>query len=616
MRKILLALLILPLLLVAVSIGFVLLVDPNDYREELEGLGSDVLGRKLEIRGSIEFVPGLVPVLSMADVTVGNPDWAQNPYLAKLERIEGRIELWQALQGNLGLARLTASGGEIFLEDRPDGTDNYTFGERGEDSGGTHVGDRVPGLRLKNITVSRRTASELSWRMEVDSAVFDKSSDDSQQITAVGMFAGVPISLKGTRRMQAGSSWQLVARIQDDAELGATGHIEDLYGPGGLAVTVRGPDVGAASARFGLPLPVREAFELKGKLRLHGDTYAVSAIEGTIGRSDIRGELSVKVEESRTRVSATLASDTLAFNRDWIGQSSGTTIIPEFAVPLEALRAVDVDLEYRAAKVAADAGSLTDFRLTQSLNAGRLNISEISATDSNGAELRGQFELDASGATPTMTVKVDANSFDLGLMLKTLGWFDGVQEEIDIDLKLKASGHDRSSILSDLSGRLVMVSGGGSIDSKNFDLWAADLVTTMLSPKWRGEDVTQLLCGVVSTNVAQGIATVEHLLVDTERIAIAGSGSISLVDETFDLTLAPRPKKASLVSLARPVHIDGPWSSPTVASTKVPSMKRMVKVGTLAVLNPVFLVASFSHAGQLDRNECIETVKAVQAEED
>ena len=85
MRKLLLVLLILPLLLLAVSIGFVLLVDPNDYREELEGIGSDLLGRKLVVRGAMKIVPGLVPVLSMADVTVGNPDWAHDPYLAKLE---------------------------------------------------------------------------------------------------------------------------------------------------------------------------------------------------------------------------------------------------------------------------------------------------------------------------------------------------------------------------------------------------------------------------------------------------------------------------------------------------------------------------------------------------
>ena len=258
---------------------------------------------------------------------------------------------------------------------------------------------------------------------------------------------------------------------------------------------------------------------------------------------------------------------------------------------------------------------MTDLKFKLDLTAGRLNISEISATDSSGAKLHGQFELDASKSPTAMTATVDADSFDLGLLLKTLGWVEGVQEEIDIDVKLAANGDDRSSVLGDLNGRLVMVSGGGSLDSKNFELWAADLVTTMLSPKWRGEDVTQLICGVVSMNVAQGVATVDHLLIDTKRIAIAGSGSISLVAETLDLVLAPRPKKTSLVSLARPIKIEGPWASPQVASTKVPSMKRMVKVGTLAVLNPVFLVASFSHTGQLDKNECIETVKAVQAEE-
>ena len=313
-------------------------------------------------------------------------------------------------------------------------------------------------------------------------------------------------------------------------------------------------------------------------------------------------------------LSAPVPGPTLEFNRDWIGESSGATVIPEFSVPVDALRAVDLDITYQAGKVVAEAGALKDLKFKLKMTAGRLSIPRISATDSNGAELHGQFELDASGAAPTMTATLDADSFDLGLLLKTLGWFDGVQEEIDIDIQLTASGQDRTGVLSSLNGRLVIVSGGGSIDSKKFDLWAADLVTTMLSPKWRGEDVTRLLCGVVSMNVVQGVATVEHLLVDTERIAIAGSGSISLVDETFDLALAPRPKKASLVSLARPIKIEGPWSSPKVASTKLPSMKRLAKVGTLAVLNPLFLVASFSHTGQHDKNECIATVKAVHAE--
>jgi len=612
MRKLLLVLLILPLLLLAVSIGFVLLVDPNDYREELEGIGSDLLGRKLVIRGAMKIVPGLVPGLSMADVTVGNPDWAHDPYLAKLEQIEGRIELLQALRGNLELAHLTVSGGEIFLEDRPDGTDNYTFAESGAGTDETDIGDRVPRLRLRDITISHRAASELSWGIQVDSAVFDKSPDNSRRITADGIFAGVPISMEGTRGIQAGSPWQWVARIKDDAELRATGRIRDLYTTNGLPVTASGPDVGALSARFGLTVPVSDGFELKGNLRLHGDTYALDSIEGTVAKTDVKGELSVVNGASAPRIDATFASQTLEFTGAWLGDSSGSKIIPEFSVPVEALRAIDLDIDYRASQIISEHGALTDLKLKLSLVAGRLNISEISATDSSGASLHGQFELDASGATPNMTARLDADSFDLGLLLKTLGWFDGIQEQIDIDLKLAASGHDRASVLSGLTGRLVIVSGGGSIDSKNFDLWAADLVTTMLSPKWRGEDNTTIECGVVGLEVKQGVATVEHLLVDTERITIGGSGSVNLIEETFDLVLAPQPKKASLVSLARPVRIAGPWSAPDVATIKVPTFRRMAKMGTLAVLNPVFLVASFSHTGQIDKNACIEAVKAVQ----
>ena len=120
---------------------------------------------------------------------------------------------------------------------------------------------------------------------------------------------------------------------------------------------------------------------------------------------------------------------------------------------------------------------------------------------------------------------------------------------------------------------------------------------------------------MLSVDIAQGVATIEHLLIDTERITIAGSGSISLVDETFDVVLAPQPKKASLVSLARPIRIEGPWANPNVSSVRLSSRRRMIKVGALAVINPAFLVASFSHTGQRDKNACVETVAEVNAQD-
>jgi len=110
-----------------------------------------------------------------------------------------------------------------------------------------------------------------------------------------------------------------------------------------------------------------------------------------------------------------------------------------------------------------------------------------------------------------------------------------------------------------------------------------------------------------------GFAEIEDMLLDTQRITIASSGILNLETEALDLVIAPRPKRASLVSLAKPVKITGTLSEPEVSAAKIPRKGQLATSGALAALiNPVFLILAFSDIGTGEANPCELAVERAQ----
>jgi hypothetical protein len=117
-------------------------------------------------------------------------------------------------------------------------------------------------------------------------------------------------------------------------------------------------------------------------------------------------------------------------------------------------------------------------------------------------------------------------------------------------------------------------------------------------------------CAVAHVTLSQGLAQVEDFLLDTRRITVAGSGLLNLETEALDLLLAPRPKRASLVSLANPVRIRGTLAKPEVSTERLPRRSRLVRTGLLAgLVNPLFLLTAFVDTGAVGSNPCVQTIE-------
>jgi hypothetical protein len=135
----------------------------------------------------------------------------------------------------------------------------------------------------------------------------------------------------------------------------------------------------------------------------------------------------------------------------------------------------------------------------------------------------------------------------------------------------------------------------------------------MLSPQWQREDVTETNCLVAHIKVQEGQAEIQDLLLDTRRITIAASGLLNLENEELDIIMAPRPKRASLVSLANPVRIQGTLAEPEVSVARIPRGRRLAGTGLLAgLVNPAFLIFALSDSGTRDANPCDVAVESAR----
>ncbi len=175
---------------------------------------------------------------------------------------------------------------------------------------------------------------------------------------------------------------------------------------------------------------------------------------------------------------------------------------------------------------------------------------------------------------------------------------------VDLDILLAGPGATQRSFLGQANGRIRVVGGPGRIASREYGLWSSDLVTTMLSRRWRRQTMMEMNCIAGRIDMEDGVAITDSFLLDTSRLTVAGSGVMDLGTEKLDVLLAPRPKQPRLVSAAKPVRVTGMLAAPKVAVTVLPRGRTATRGLLAGLINPAHLVFAFSDTGRRGRNPC------------
>jgi uncharacterized protein involved in outer membrane biogenesis len=232
-----------------------------------------------------------------------------------------------------------------------------------------------------------------------------------------------------------------------------------------------------------------------------------------------------------------------------------------------------------------------------------------------GTPVIGEFAVNAKDGAPKVGIKLDTAGFDLGSLLKETGVSDQLATKVTFIADVTGRGNSMKAIASSLGGQTNIVLGRGTIQTGFAELIAKDLVRSLVMDRSNGQ--TTLVCGVSRFDFAGGVGKTRALIVETEATTTTGSGSINLAKETLNLTLSPRPKDASLISLATDLHVTGPIRNPTVVPDAADVAKGVAgALGGVALTGGIGALLPLVSTGESgDAGGCVQRAKTRQEDE-
>jgi hypothetical protein len=262
---------------------------------------------------------------------------------------------------------------------------------------------------------------------------------------------------------------------------------------------------------------------------------------------------------------------------------------------------VDVSVDIQSFDRANSEAVSGNFRAV--LKSGHLSVRPATLVYPKGqADL--DLQLDARDV-PTFSFRMSGENLDpwRGLNVYEPGsrrQFDSKDAEANANISLSSSGKSQHDMAANMQGEFYVTMKHGKISQSNLNLLFVDIVGWASDhAKQRYDDVN---CAIADYSIRQGLLTTNAFFMDTDRITIAGEGTVDLGRERVDYTFIPR-KKSRLIVKAEPVTIKGPLNDPSIKA--IPIKSAALTFGTLIFAPYVFagmVAADFAH-GKLDSGE-------------
>ncbi len=559
----------------------VLLFDWNWVRPFVESYLSRASQRQVRI-GDLHVDLGftLQPTVRLRDVYIENAPWADKRVFAQAKEATFSFSLRSVWEGRPIIYRLILMDATVDLERQADGLRNWRL-RRPEDRG--------PGrVRVQSLEPHRTTIRFVRRDIEFDITASASPASQSASAGPVAQTLPTRIDFEGHYRGRAFKGDVVSGAVltfmdthrafslRGHATSGQTrlefdGDVADLFRPSKIDAQVHLKGVSLAHLHPFLrsTLPGSPAYEFRSRIRHTREGTSFAEVRGTIGRSDLAGELSVVRGQHRPMVRATLHSASARLT-DFLPLRPGAGTGKPGGKPSpahrqdapqgftgERLEALDARIEFEATRFnAAPLPLLEDVRLTADLADGVLNMKPFELRMAGG-RIAGALSLDGRQEAPLAHARLDLQNLQLERLLESLDKESKGAGPLDGNIDLKGQGRSIAGFLATASGAISvsMQSGGISnlLDAK-LGLNGGKMLRLLLT----GDRAIGINAAKASFAFERGRGISDTIVLDTDQTHTQGSGVVDLRTRTVDLLLKPRPKKPGLLSLEKSIRIRGP----------------------------------------------------------
>jgi AsmA family protein len=625
----------------------ILVLDWNMLRGPIAQWVSGETGREFAIEGDFEGSLSMHPWFTARDIRLGNAEWASEPDMVRIDRLDVRLDLGALLRGRTVITDLRVHGAEIHLEADEEGRVNWDLGDPEERA------DEPPWIPLIERLVIDE--SRLTYRNHDREIEFDAKLASVEAISPDE--GALPVTLEGQGRIQ-GQPFDLTLRgaslmtlrdpdepygIDVAAQMGPT----ELAMSGVLlrhtdhadievSVHVAGPNAAMLVPVLQIPLPATPPYELSGRLFRAGDLWRFDDFAGTVGDSDLSGLLTFDAGPERPLITAELLSHNLEFEdlaavigvppdlgtapdedegNDEV-ETGRTRVLPDAPLQAQQVQENDVRLTFRGERVVARGLPLNDVELDLEIEEGVLRLSPVRFGLAGGA-----FDLYASiysGVDPVQTdYDLRLSAIQLRDILEGMP-IDGTGEgTLEGRALFSTTGDSIRSALATAEGEVAIFMERGRIDGSLLRLLDIGFLEALAIVQGDAvPDAVHIRCFIAAFDIEDGVMHSTTLLLDTEDSVIAGEGEIDLDEETFVLDIEGEPKEAGIARTRVPVRVSGPFTSPSIDIDPSEIMIRGgLAAGLAALISPLAALVAFVDLGLADDSDCLRLQEEAVPEE-
>jgi len=631
--------------LVVAAVAILMSMDFNQYKGEIAAQVKSATGRDLAIKGDLNLEISLNPAIAVDGVTFANATWGSKPEMLSVDRFAAEVSLMPLLSGTVDVKRVVLEGVTVLAETDKSGNGNWVFGEAGgkaeetETGGGALPVVRMVAIKDVNVTYSDGVTGQ-TYNLALDSVDLQADGPDAPlKTTIVGSINAQPFKVAGNlgtiNALAAGGMVPmkldveaLATKIGLDGQAGmaAGGPNADLkltVAVANVAETLKAAEAVAPQAA-GVQLPPIGAVNLASTVGYQGNTLKLSDLALKAGSLDLKGNLAVGMGGQRPSVKGALNAGTVNVD-EFMPKKEGEEktaaaapvedkkdgekrVFPADPLPLDGLKAADVDMKIAAEKIISQGIEATGVSVAIVLKDGRLDVKPMKAKVFDG-DIMANLSLDGSASTPSLKAVLDVDQLDYDKALISQGLKDTAKGKVNVDVDVSGRGGSVRQLMAGLNGKARIVTKDGRIESNALNIVSTDLLNVFDS----ADDKT-LKCGVVHFDIKNGMADARAIVIETGGISVVGTGTVDLKEEKPKLRVEPRAKKANIASAAMvPVDIKGTLAEPdweldaaAVAGNVASGAARVgaaVATGGLSLLGEKLLSAGKEAAGAVDEND-------------
>ena len=251
-------------------------------------------------------------------------------------------------------------------------------------------------------------------------------------------------------------------------------------------------------------------------------------------------------------------------------------------LPLELMRTLDVQGDFRITSLNAKKYVIKQFAMTTTAQSGEINIKPISMQLLDG-QVTSAVKINVQKAIPSYNIDLDVNQVQAGPVANP--FLTGVMGDEQLTMEgavnlvagIKTSGETVNQLKKASLGQVVLDMNETSVDGFDPEYYMRSSVADYMSSKGFGESQTitgsykprqvTVFDTIHSTvNLKDGKARTDDFLMDSERVQVSAKGHVDIMQNTVDVTSSvrlPRGQTALEKIMDEPmfVHVHGPFAA-------------------------------------------------------